>query len=145
MMIYFALCSLEDNNRQIPFYTKTTKLKILAVDDNHEFLESLKFNIQNEYQNIEITTVSSGENAIDCIRDNGFHLILLDLVMPGMDGADVLKQIKKIDRKYFVIIMTAHANDKLMQIVKKENPDGILHKPFSLKELNKYFPKNFRG
>jgi DNA-binding response OmpR family regulator len=102
--------------------------KLLIIDDDHDFSEALRYNLNLFYQNYQIILAESGEIGLKEIRNNGFSLILLDLIMPGMNGAEVLKQIRQMEKYYNVVILTAYAEDALMQQVKNENPEKIIDK-----------------
>ncbi len=116
-----------NNNIQIP-----PNFKILIIDDDLDFLKALAWSLTRK--NMNVATAESGETAIEMIKNISFHLILLDLKMPRMNGAETFKEITKIKSRPCVIIMTAYAEDDQVKIVEKMNPYGFLKKPFDMKE-----------
>ncbi len=128
--------SLSSNDQQNSI---NSGLKILIIDDDREYLQSLSYNLENYREGITVIGAISGEIGLDYIENNGFHMILLDLIMPGMNGVEVLRQIRKMSQNYIVIILTAHAEEDLIKQVKKEKPDEIFDKvDFDLEKLNPY-------
>lgn len=116
--------------------------KILIIDDDIDFLEALEFTLQDV--EIEVVAVKSGYDALEVLKEEYFDLILLDLKMPGMDGAETFKKIKTIDAQPFVIIMTAYFEDKKIEAVNKLNPFGFIKKPFDLGDLMPYIKKRVK-
>jgi DNA-binding NtrC family response regulator len=81
-----------------------TLKKILVVDDEIEACDVLKeFLISKGY---EVDTALDGPTAIEKVKAVSPHIVLLDLIMPGMGGTEVLKEIKQIDPKIGVIMVT---------------------------------------
>ncbi len=81
---------------------------LLLVDDDEITRNIIQEYLKN-YDILNILTAESGERAIDVIEKQKIHIVLLDISMPGMDGIEVLKVIKKIDPIAQVIMMTAHS------------------------------------
>ncbi|MGB9497929.1 MAG: response regulator [Dissulfuribacterales bacterium] len=84
------------------------KPKLLLVDDEEMFLEFLSRRLIN-YQ-YDVTTCLSGEKALEMTRDYDFDVVILDVLMPGMDGIETLREIKKIKPLIEVIMLTGHAS-----------------------------------
>jgi DNA-binding response OmpR family regulator len=91
--------------------TENKKMKVLLVDDDKFLLDmySLKF----KKSEIDIETSSSSSNALDKIRTGDFNVILLDIIMPGMDGMEILKKIReeKLVPGAKVIMLTNQAEE----------------------------------
>jgi DNA-binding NtrC family response regulator len=83
------------------------KIKVLLVDDEQDFIESLAQRL--EIRDIEVTTATSGDEALDFIKKDDFDVIILDVQMPGKDGVETLKEIKQIKPIPQVIMLTGHA------------------------------------
>lgn len=82
------------------------KVKILLVDDEPDFRETMGAIIKGwEYDLIE---VSSGKEAVDAVMGKNPDIVVLDYMMPGMDGISTLKEIREVDDKIPVIMFTAH-------------------------------------
>ena len=106
---------------------------IHLIDDEpiiHDVLGQL---LESEGFNVEIS--SSGEEALKKFEEQKFDLILLDLLMPGMDGLEVLKQIRKIDPEALVIIITAYASVESALTAIKMGAYDYIQKPFKNDEL----------
>jgi two-component system OmpR family response regulator len=116
--------------------------KILIIDDDIDFLKALEYRLVQK--KIDVVVVESGDNAIEILKNDYFDLIILDLRMPGMNGAETFKKIKKIDAKPFVIIMTAYSEDEQIEIVNRLKPFGFIKKPFDWHELIPYIKKRVK-
>lgn len=83
------------------------KLRLLLVDDEEMFLEFLSRRLISYQYDVKICL--SGENALEMMIDNDFDVVILDVLMPGMDGIETLWEIKKIKPLTEVIMLTGHA------------------------------------
>lgn len=111
------------------------KEKILIVDDEEHILELLDFNLKNAGYETFIAT--DGIEAVKIAKEEKPNLILLDLMIPGIDGFDVCKEIKKDkDMKNTSIIMLTAKGEELDKILGLElGADDYITKPFSVREL----------
>jgi DNA-binding response OmpR family regulator len=111
------------------------KINILVVDDNHENLKVVSSFLKEKKYNIALAT--DGENAFKVLAENKIDLILLDIMMPGMDGFEVCKILKeKAETKEIpVIFLTARTDTD--DIVKGFQIGGVdyITKPFKKEEL----------
>lgn len=106
---------------------------IHLIDDEpiiHDVLGQL---LESEGFKVEIS--ASGEEALKKFEEQKFDLILLDLLMPGMDGLEVLKQVRKIDPEALVIIITAYASVESALTAIKMGAYDYIQKPFKNDEL----------
>ena len=111
----------------------TEKGKIHLVDDEtiiHEVLGEL---LTSEGYKVEIS--SRGEEALQKQKSQSFDLVLLDLLMPGMDGIEVLKRLKKLDPYINVVIITAYASIESAINAMKIGAFDYVQKPFKHDEL----------
>lgn len=111
------------------------KDKILIIDDEENIRELLSYNLkQNGYDTF---TCDNGKKALDMVKDVQPQLILLDIMLPDMDGYDVCKKIRGDDTMYFIpiIMLTAKGQefDKLLGL--EIGADDYITKPFSVKEM----------
>lgn len=110
---------------------------ILAVDDEPHILELLQYNLQGA--GYEVVKAESGEEAMSFIEDNAydFEVVLLDWMLPGIDGIEVLKRIRSSERYQHVpVIMLTAKNDEISKVVGLEiGADDYLAKPFGVHEL----------
>jgi len=86
------------------------KVNILLIDDEIEFIETLSERLELRGYNSEIA--EDGETGISMITTKDFDVVILDLMMPGLSGLDTLRQIKAIDKKLPVILLTGHGSTK---------------------------------
>ena len=113
------------------------KYSIAIVDDETEILNVLsRFLTRN--QNFSVSTFSNPVSALGSIEGGKFDLILLDIMMPQMNGLDVLEKIKAKNEDQKVIMMTAYSTlDKVLKS-HKEGATNYVMKPFdSLQHLEK--------
>ena len=78
---------------------------------------------------------STGEQALELVRANQFHLVILDVRMPGMDGIQALKEIRRLRPHLLVIMMTAHGNNAVALQAMREGAYDYFNKPFELEEM----------
>jgi DNA-binding response OmpR family regulator len=106
--------------------------KILVVDDEQVLVKGIKFNLEHEGYQVEVGY--DGEQAVELAREGGFDLILLDLMMPKIDGLQACMRIREFSNVP-VIMLTAKGEDadKLMGF--ECGADDYITKPFNLLEL----------
>lgn len=111
------------------------KEKILIVDDEEHIIELLKFNLLNA--GYEVLTANNGVDAVKIAKAEKPNLLLLDLMLPGIDGFDVCKEIKRNNEmKSTSIIMLTAKGEELDKILGLElGADDYITKPFSVREL----------
>ena len=102
------------------------KYKILVVDDEIDFLEMLRLRL--EANNYSVVTAMDGNEALEKFKSEKPAAVLLDILMPGMDGIGVLKKIRKEDSKIPVFIITAFSNEERFKIANKFNASGFIVK-----------------
>ncbi|MBN1212288.1 MAG: response regulator [candidate division Zixibacteria bacterium] len=107
--------------------------KILLVDDEKEFVHTLSERLQT--RNIESSVVYDGEQAIDFVKKDEPNVIVLDLMMPGIDGLEVLRRVKRDHPKVEVIILTGHGSEKEERIAEELGAFAYLHKPVDIDVL----------
>ncbi len=110
--------------------------RILVVDDEPSIRETLTrtLGLVAEY---EVETVSDGPAALDRIRDTGgrYDLMIADLMMPGMDGLTLIKQVKRIKADLPVIIITGFSTESSAIEAVNLGVAGYLTKPFRVPEV----------
>ena len=110
-------------------------IKILLVDDEPDILEIVGYNLRNE--GYQIFTANNGQEAIKSAKKNIPHLILLDIMMPEMDGIEACEKIRKIKSLENVVIsfLTARGEDYSQVAGFESGADDYITKPFSPREL----------
>ena len=113
--------------------------KILLVDDEKDFLDVMSERI--EARGMDVTTADSAKKALESVEKGGYDAIILDLMMPGMDGLQALKAIKKKNPDLQVILLTGHATiEKGIEAMKLGAMD-FLEKPADLDKLTDIIKK----
>ncbi len=109
------------------------KFRILVVDDQAEYRDVLKLILkENGYR---IDTADSGENALNIIQKNSYNLVITDLIMDGINGIELLKKIKYINKELEVIIITGYGSIENAVKAMKEGAFSYFIKSHSPKEL----------
>ncbi len=109
------------------------KIRLLIVDDEIKFLNSIAKRL--ELRGFEVAKASNGQQAVDIARKEKFDLALLDLKMPGMDGSEVLRILKKEHKFIEIIILTGHGSLESAVECTKLGAYGYLPKPYELDNL----------
>jgi CheY-like chemotaxis protein len=109
--------------------------RVLIVDDEIRMCESLEILLSGH--GFDITFFTDGRQALSYLQDQSCDLVLLDLMMPDMDGLNVLTQIKENLPDVQVIIMTAQGSADYAVKAIKQGADDFLCKPFEIDELTK--------
>lgn len=112
---------------------KNIAKKILVVDDDKDTRWLLSEILQE--QGYKILTSQDGRGAIRITKNEKFDLILLDLEMPGINGVETLKGVRKFNKNVPVIIISASENERLIEEVLKLGVFTYLPKVFDLKKL----------
>lgn len=109
------------------------KMKLMLVDDEKRFLSTTQKLL--EKKGYDVTTASSGLEAIDKLRQQDVHVVVLDVKMPGMDGLETLKVIKTDFPLTEVIMLTGHATVESAVDGLKCGATDYLMKPTAIEEL----------
>ncbi len=110
-------------------------IKILVVDDEPHITELLQFNLELNDYNVEIA--HDGKEAIEKAKSTQYDLIILDVMIPHVDGFGVLKILKK-DNKYKdvpILMLTAKSTESDKVLGLETGADDYMTKPFGIKEL----------
>jgi len=107
--------------------------KILLVDDQQELLKGLAVNFRRE--GYEVLTATSGEAALALVPRERPDLIVLDVMMPGMSGYDVCRELRRRGVETAIIMLTARGEEIDKVVGLEVGADDYLTKPFSLREL----------
>ncbi|GAB6088342.1 response regulator transcription factor [Alkaliphilus crotonatoxidans] len=109
--------------------------RILIVDDEEHILELIRFNL--EKNGYEVFVSDNGEDCIQFLKENSVDLVVLDLMLPGIDGLEVCKEIRRIDalEKLPIIMLTARSEETDRILGLELGADDYIPKPFSVREL----------
>ncbi len=112
-------------------------LKILVADDESIIGTMFKRELESKGHNVDV--VLNGAEALKLVSSNGYDLVFMDIVMPGMDGIETSKEIKKICPELMVALMTGKIDrDTVNKEAEFVSAGGrvFLYKPFSEDEMN---------
>lgn len=108
-------------------------VKLLIVEDDDRIREILVKYMKNE--NFEIDEAPDGRNAMKLLDDNKYDLVVLDVMLPDIDGWSILKHIREKDSEMPVIMLTARSEEEDRLFGFELGADDYVTKPFSAKEL----------
>lgn len=106
--------------------------KILIIDDDRELGEMLKEFLAPDH--LDVSARLNGEDGLQALQDETWDLLILDIMLPGMNGIEVLKQIRQ-DSDIPVIMLTARGDDVDRILGLEFGADDYLSKPFNPREL----------
>ena len=109
------------------------KINLLLVDDEEEFLKSMSTRL--EVRDFNVIAVNRGEKALEAARNNPVDIALVDLKMPGIDGEETLKALKKEHKWMEVVILTGHGSVDSAVDCTKSGAYLYLQKPCELDQL----------
>ena len=125
------------NNIPIPEKVDIIRKKILVVDDDIQVREGIANYLRMNGQNYEVTTAEDGFEAGIIVNQFDPDLIILDLLMPKMDGFKVCEKIKRnlLTRDTKILVLTGYANKKNMKRAYESGADKVLQKPLDMEKL----------
>lgn len=107
--------------------------QILLVEDEENLRETLKLNLQLE--GFSVTAVGDGHKAIDAVKAEHFDCIILDIMLPGLDGITVCETIRLRNPRVPIMFLSARSTGADRVLGLKKGGDDYLTKPFNLEEL----------
>ena len=110
------------------------KKAVLFVDDEKMVLEVGSLMLQK--LGYSVLVASNGYKAIEILKENGVAFIILDMLMPGMNGYEIYHQLKKIQPKVKILLASGYPGDQPEWLLESIGFDGYLQKPFNLKQLS---------
>lgn len=107
--------------------------KIALAEDDPKIADLIKSGL--EEQGYEITSIADGQQALESFGINHFDLVILDIMMPGLNGIELCRQLRSSHKNLPILMLTALStvDDKVMGL--KAGADDYLAKPFHFKEL----------
>ena len=109
------------------------KGNILVVDDEKNLRDTLAAIL--EMEGYRVCVLENGYKAIQKVKEESFDIALIDIKMPGINGVDTFKEIKKISPKTVVIMMTAYAVENLIEQAISEKAYKCIYKPFDIEKV----------
>jgi DNA-binding NtrC family response regulator len=111
------------------------KIKVLVVDDEENVLKSVRKVILSKYKNFEIELSNTSFDGLEKLKNKTYNLVITDLMMPGMDGLELIKKIYAIDSQVKIIMITGYATMKTALLAMREGANKYISKPFTKVEL----------
>lgn len=118
------------------------KFKVLFVDDEEEFVKALAERLQ--MRDVGSDLAFNGEQALQIVKDQEPDVMVLDLKMPGIDGMEVLKRVRKAYPQVQVIILRGHGPEKDEEQAKRLGALAYLRKPVNLEQLVQVMRKAYK-
>jgi len=112
-------------------------IRVLLVDDNREFVEIIKEFIERQEDMTLVGVAYHGNEALELIYREEPHVVILDIIMPHLDGLGVLEKLQNVAQRPRVIILTAFGQESMTQRAVNFGADYYLLKPFDLDTLGK--------
>jgi two-component system alkaline phosphatase synthesis response regulator PhoP len=112
---------------------EATKASILLVEDEENLQEALKLNL--ELEGYEVTTADNGTSALKAVKNEYFDLIILDIMLPEMDGLAVCENIRIQNNEVPILFLSAKNSSADRVLGLKKGGDDYMTKPFNLEEL----------
>lgn len=121
------------------------KIKVLIVDDEEIVVKGLSKGLR--YNGFDVKTVIGGKEAIQMVEKEFFDVVIVDLVMPGMNGVDTCKGIKKISPKTEVLLLSGFPKEienLQMKFLEAGGKDVHMRKPLMANEVKDEILKLFK-
>ena len=114
-----------------------TKINALVVDDSMGFTSSVKEYFKNNAVIKIVDVVTDGEKAVDYIKEHqdNIDVILMDLIIPGKDGLQILEELEELKIKKHIIILSSYRKDYTIRMTSRFNVDYYMLKPINLSSL----------
>ena len=107
--------------------------KILVVEDESHLAKGLQFNLERE--GYIVSLVDNGESAIELLGKQPFDLMILDIMLPKVNGIEVAKRVRNKDIRFPILMLSAKSSDEDRELGLEAGADDYLTKPFHLPEL----------
>ena len=107
--------------------------KVLLVDDERDYVEALSERLQ--MRDYSSAVVYGGEEALSIVEEDEPEVMVLDLKMPGIDGLEVLRQVKEKHPNVEVIVLTGHGSEDIARLCAELGACAYLEKPVDIEKL----------
>ena len=107
--------------------------RILVVDDEPGMRITLEGIIEDE--GYEVSGVENGYEALEAAQKSSYDLIFMDIKMPGMNGVETYREIKKASPQSVVVMMTGFSVEELVKEALQEGAYGVIYKPYSMEQI----------
>jgi DNA-binding NtrC family response regulator len=128
-----AFAAVDEQAKGKPMAAEQQKINLLIVDDEEAFLKSMAKRLQ--VRDFNVIAVTRGEQAIEAAKANPIDIALVDLKMPGMNGEETLRALKRENEWMEVVILTGHGSVDSAVECTKLGAHSYLQKPCELESL----------
>lgn len=147
--------TIGNSTKHVPEINNNNMLNVLITDDHRFIRQSLKQILEEAPEIKLIHEAANGTELLNKIQAYDYHVILLDISMPGKSGLELLKEVKKIKPEVFVIMVSIHPDDQYVRcaikfgasgyIAKTDAPDVLLCAINKVVNGEKYFSDRMPG
>jgi CheY-like chemotaxis protein/DNA-binding XRE family transcriptional regulator len=109
------------------------EIRVLVVDDDQDVCDYLVMLLQKE--GYQAKALTDPRKAVEALKEQDYHLVILDLMMPGMEGTEVLREIRKVDEDIAVIIFTGYPSVDTAIASLQHQASDYVKKPFRVEEF----------
>lgn len=118
------------------------KIKILVIDDDVDICDYMQLVLaQNGY---DVKTQPVATSAIDDLKEDDYHVVILDLMMPDLNGMELIEEIRKFDKDIAIIVFTGYPSVDTAVTSLRYKVDDYIRKPFDIEEFNKSLERILR-
>lgn len=115
--------------------------KALVIEDTSDTAFLIQRILKSQFS---VDIASDGESGLKIYKDGFYDIVLVDIMMPGISGVEVIEQIKKINDQQVVIVMTAHGTIDLAELIMNKGATDYIQKPFKAEQLRKVCDISFK-
>jgi len=109
--------------------------RILIIDDNVELAENMREIIELEHDGAQVAIAESGERGLELLGAEHFDLVITDMRMPGLSGLDIVRHLREHLPAIPALVMTAYAEERVLEEVRRRGALGVVIKPVDLESL----------
>lgn len=114
------------------------KIRVLHVEDNPDHALLIRRSLEREDSGLEITSAATAEEALRMLDEDGFQVVISDYVLgPGMNGIDLLKEVRKRDPELPFILLTGQGNEEVASLALREGADDYVIKRSGLLQFKR--------
>lgn len=115
--------------------------RALVIEDTSDTAFLIQRILKNQFT---VDIAPDGESGLKAFKENHFDIVLVDIMMPGISGVEVIEHIKKMNDQQVVIVMTAHGTMDLAELIMNKGATDYIQKPFKAEQLRKVCDISFK-
>lgn len=143
MKVFLQRAAKPSSSQTAPQAATSGSGKILVVDDESSVRTVLQLSL--ERLGYSVTAVENGNLALDrYVAEGGFDLVILDMIMPELSGAEVFKRLKQIDGDVAVLVSSGFASEDEINKILRDGGRGFIQKPYTIEDLSQVVRRSLR-